>query len=262
MTASNASTPSEKTRPNFPDGRSGIVTEYLSDDALLQELRALVGFFFPRTTREYVDMAPEAFRAIVLRAQEELNARDFARRLARDRRETICRILGSDRPLVQTNAYMRATRPHVDGVQENIGWHRESFYGPDMQESINFWVPIANVSAENAVRYIPDSHLIPDEDIQTTSEEDGTVERFSAGHKIGLLYRPKEIVSGVDLTASQPLVALPGEAAIFAGALIHGAAANHSDHIRFSVDFRMLAAESLSQGKDHFASGKSYFEPL
>ena len=239
-----------------------MLAEPLGDPHLLQELRALVDFFFPRPTEYYVAMAHEDFRSLVLRAQVELNTRDFARRLACDRRETVCRVLGSDQPLVQTNAYLRATRPHVEGVQENIGWHRESFYGPDMQDAINVWVPIANVSADNAVRYIPESHLIPDEDIVTTSEEDGSVERFSAAHKIGLLYRPKQIVSGVDLTASLPLVALPGEVAMFAGAMIHGAAANHSDKIRFSVDFRMLAAESLSHGKDHFASGKSYFEPL
>lgn len=262
MTASDGFEFAELIRPSFPDHRSGMLAEPLGDPTLLQELQALVDFFFPRSTQDYVAMAADDFRALVLSAQDELNAREFARRLATDRRETICRVLDSDRPLIQTNAYLRATRPHVAGVQENIGWHRESFYGPDMQESINVWVPIANVSAENAVRYVPESHLIPDEDIVTASEEDGSVERFSTAHKIGLLYRPKEIVSGVDLTDSKPLVALPGEAAIFSGAMIHGAAANHSDQIRFSVDFRMLAAESLSHGKDHFASGKSYFEPL
>ena len=44
--------------------------------------------------------------------------------------------------------------------------------------------------------------------------------------------------------------------------LIHGAAENRSDKIRFSMDFRLIAEESLASAKEHFASGKSYFEPL
>lgn len=164
--------------------------------------------------------------------------------------------------MIQSNVYLRATRPAISGVTENIGWHRESFYGPAMEESINFWVPVANVSVENVMHYIPESHIIPDADIETESVNDASVERFSAGHKIGLLYAPKEIVSGVDLNVSKPFCVLPGEVAIFAGALIHGAAANRSADIRFSIDFRLIAEESLSATKEHFASGKNYFEYL
>ncbi len=249
-------------RPIFPEGSSGIRTVPLGDAALLEEIRGVVSFFLPHPTETYLGMEADAYRALVLAAQEELNRRDTARRLARDRREAICEVLDSDRPLIQTNLYLRGTRPSVEGLQENIGWHRESFYGPDMDQSINFWCPVANVTADNAMRYIPDSHLIPDAEIETSSEPDESVERFSAGHKIGLLYAPKEIVSGVDLSSPKPFVVLPGEVAIFAGHLIHGAATNRSDRIRFSVDFRLIAEESLTTAKQHFASGKSYFEPL
>ncbi len=182
-------------------------------------------------------MGPEAYRELILRGQEELNRRDVGRRMARDRRDVICQVLNSDRPLIQTNTYLRATRPVVSGIQENIGWHRESFYGPSMEESINFWAPIANVNAENIVRYIADSHLIADADIETVNVEEESVARFSVGHKIGLLYSPKQIVSGVDLSDPKPFCVLPGEVVIFAGALIHGAAENRSDKIRFSLDF-------------------------
>jgi len=58
------------------------------------------------------------------------------------------------------------------------------------------------------------------------------------------------------------MVATPGEAAIFSGALIHGAADNRSDQIPFSVDFRAIAEPNLATDKHHFASGKAYFERL
>ena len=249
-------------RPIFPEGSSGITTTLLANPAILEELRGVVDFFLPRSAAHYAAMDADAYRALVLGAQEEMNRRGIARRLSEDRRAVVCEALQTQMPLIQTNLYLRATRPSVSGLQENIGWHRESFYGPDMDQSINLWVPVANVSAENIMRYIPDSHLIPDADIKTNSEADASVERFSAGHKIGLLYAPKEIVSGVDLSEPRPFVVLPGEVAIFAGHLIHGAATNSSDKIRFSLDFRLIAKESLTTDKAHFASGKSYFEPL
>ncbi|MEM1160474.1 MAG: phytanoyl-CoA dioxygenase family protein [Pseudomonadota bacterium] len=249
-------------RLSFPEGQSGIVISALQDQGLLEEIRALVSRIFPEPTQYYIEMDPDAYRALILQGQEELNASDFGRRLAQDRRGEICAIMNTQAPMIQTNIYLRATRPSVTGIQENIGWHRESFYGPNMEESVNFWMPIANATKENAVRYIPESHQIPDADIETTSKADDSVSKFSAGHKIGLLYAPKEIVNGVDLSASQPLLVPDGSVALFAGALIHGAAANNSDQIRFSIDFRMVAQECMAEDKEHFASGKSYFELL
>ncbi|MEM7057098.1 MAG: phytanoyl-CoA dioxygenase family protein [Pseudomonadota bacterium] len=249
-------------RPIFPEGSSGIRTTRLADTSLLDEVQGVVAYYFPRDTQYYVDMEPDAYRGLIFAAQEELNRRQITRRLAEDRRDVICEVLDTQRPMIQTNIYMRGTRPSVLGIQENIGWHRESFYGPDMDQAINLWVPILNVSAENVMRYIPDSHLIPDAEISTHSEADDSVQRFSAGHKIGLLYAPKEITGGVELNVSKPFCVLPGEVAIFAGHLIHGAAENLSDKIRFSMDFRLIAEESLSSAKEHFASGKSYFESV
>ena len=75
-----------------------------------------------------------------------------------------------------------------------------------------------------------------------------------------MLYSPKRIVSGVDLTVHRPLVVVPGEVAVFSGALIHGAAENRFNGVRFSVDFRLIASQNLTVSKESFASGKQYFE--
>ncbi|MBX3503316.1 MAG: phytanoyl-CoA dioxygenase family protein [Alphaproteobacteria bacterium] len=251
-----------KLLPAFPPGTSAIAISRLADSALLAELQAVTGYFFAQPTGHYVDMAADVYRALVAEAQDELNRRQMARRLADDRRAELAAILGTDAILIQTNLYLRATRPRSASGQEHIGWHRESFYGPDMDASVNFWVPIRNVSVDNAMRYVPDSHLIPDDAIQTVQEDSADVARYSVGHWIGLLYAPKRIVGGVELSSSRPLVATSGEAAIFSGALIHGAAENRTEQIRFSVDFRAIAQCNLATDKHHYTSGKSYFERL
>lgn len=251
-----------KLLPVFPAGSSAIVTSRLANPALLDELQGITAFFFAQPTEHYVGMAPDAYRSLVAEAQDELNRRQLARRLAQDRRAALEAVLGTDAILIQTNLYLRATRPKSTSDQEHIGWHRESFYGPDMDASVNVWLPIRNVSLDNAVRYVPDSHLIADEAIQTVQEGSADVSRFSAGHRIGLLYAPKRIVGGVDLTNHRPLIVASGEAAIFSGALIHGAADNRAEQIRFSVDFRAIAQRNLATDKQHFASGTSYFERL
>ena len=257
-----ASAARPKLMPAFPAGSSAIVTSRLASHDLLDELQGITGYYFAQPTEHYVGMAPDAYRMLVADAQDELNRRQMARRLAADRRAELEAVLGTDEILIQTNLYLRATRPKSTSDQEHIGWHRESFYGPDMDASVNLWVPIRNVSVDNAVRYVPDSHLIADAAIQTVQEDSADVARFSAGHRIGLLYAPKRIVGGVELAVHRPLVVTPGEAAIFSGALIHGAAANHSNQIRFSVDFRAIAECNLATDKHHFTSGKSYFEKL
>lgn len=241
---------------------TAILISKLDDPCLIKEMQAIVNFHFSRDVRHYLEMDLASYHSLVAGAQDEFNRRNLARRLAQDRRHQLSVILGSDRIMLQTNLYLRATRPKQVMHQENIGWHRESFYGPSMQTAVNFWLPVANVNMDNTLRFISESHLIPDEAIETVNEDDPVVARGSAGHKIGLLYSPKRIVSGVDLSCPRPFIVLPGEAAIFSGQLIHGAAENHSEQIRFSIDFRLIAAANLTDRKQHFASGKEYFEEL
>src|SRR4030095_12847622 len=104
----------------------------------------------------YIAMETQAYRELVAQAQDEINRRRLARRLAEDRRAVLIEVLGTGRVMLQTNLYLRATRPAAGG-QESLGWHRESFYGPDMAASVNFWVPVRNVSIDNALRYVPGS---------------------------------------------------------------------------------------------------------
>jgi ectoine hydroxylase-related dioxygenase (phytanoyl-CoA dioxygenase family) len=249
--------------PVFDADSSAIAISALDDSSILAELRGIVRSVFDQPAAYYVNLQAEEYRRRVSQAQDEINRNQVARRLARDRHEALSKILGTSDIMLQSHLYLRATRPlRQNASQEFVGWHRESFYGPDMDASINLWMPVDGVTVENTLRYVPNSHTIPDEEILLIQEQDQTMPRYSAGHRIGLLYAPKRIVGGVDFAAQRPLIVPYGSVAMFAGALIHGAAENRSEGLRFSVDFRLIAAENLTVSKQHFPNEKSYFEPL
>lgn len=232
----------------------------LNDTSLLTAMQWTVEDWFSEPVATYTAMDAQTYRAIVASAQDQMNRLELARHIAYDIQPDLCDILKTKDVMLQSNLYLRAARPSVNG-QDAVGWHRESFYGCP-QKAINLWMPVLNVTPENSINYIPDSESIPDDQIQTVSEEDGSVQRKSAGHKIGLLYAPKRIVAGVDFSGAKPFEVNPGEAAIFPSSLIHGAAVNRTDKIRFSVDFRLIAKEHIGKQKHHFASGRDFFVPL
>lgn len=226
-------------------------------------MRKLVRKQFSGTIGDYVAMEVDEYRTLVSETQEALNEMGSVRAICDEILPDLREYLHEERFLIQTNLYLRATRPLVSQEAEAIGWHRESFYGANMERSVNIWTPVYGVTLDNALRFIPGSQTIPDENIVVESVEDETTKRFSAGHKIGFLYAPKKIVDGIDLSDSEPMPVPDYHSGVFAGDLIHGAARNRGDEIRFSVDFRILPMKAWNpelSKKTHFASGKSYFE--
>lgn len=229
-------------------------------DAALTLAKAIVLPFLDRDGLDKLGL--QTFRALVAGAQDDINRADMTSRIANAVRPELVAQIGDDDILVQSNCYLRATRPNIDAAQEAVGWHRESFYGPDMGNSFNVWTPLANVSIENTLQYVPGSADIPEEDIKLDRVEDPQTPQFSAGHKIGLLYAPKHIIGGVDFTKAKPMIVPYGASSIFSGNLIHGAATNRSSAVRISIDFRMIAKRHYTTGKQHFTSSKPYFVEL
>jgi ectoine hydroxylase-related dioxygenase (phytanoyl-CoA dioxygenase family) len=248
--------------PFFPPESSAITITNIASQALIAEMLETVRSHFAHPTSEYLGVDAEDYRAIVAAAQNDLNQRSLTRRLASDRIDLLADVLATKKILIQRNLHLRATRPQIKSLQENVGWHRESFYGAGVERCVNFWAPIANVTAENTLRYVSDSHLIPEDRIETVRIEDPTTPKFSAGHKIGLNYAPKQIVSGVDFSKQRAFDVSVGQAAVFSGALIHGAAENRSNNIRFSIDFRLIAQEAYGGRALLVGGNDNYYEPL
>ncbi len=230
------------------------------DLAPLGKMRRCIGANFGEGNN-WLDASPSEYRARVARAQDLLNGDAVAHRIANTVRQDLAALLGSDEIMIQSNLYLRAARP-TSGGQEAVGWHRESFYGCQPQ-ALNVWVPVLGCTPSNSIRYIPGSAAIPEEAIELSGGDAAGVEKGSAGHKIGLLWAPKTIVSGVDLSSALAFNVPSGSLAVFSSLLIHGAAVNNTAKIRFSVDFRVIAAEHVGVQKKSFAGGGAdFFVPL
>lgn len=220
----------------FPPDRPVLMLKL--PPGILEELQGLIRFFFPRPVADYLGLPVEDYREIVLAAQREVNHRNIHRRLIEEYRPVLASLVPDHARLEWQPARLRAARPKTEGVQEAIGWHRESMYG--WGGEINVWLPILNVNLHTAMQYIEGSEKIPDEMIATV---DVSLETTRTAHEIGLMDIEKRIVGGVDFSSPRFLTVLPGECAIFDGRLIHGQGDNYSNTIRFSMDFRVTGNE-------------------
>ncbi len=231
---------------------------------VLEPFAAILDEYFPLDVSHYQQTPLAEYRHLVLSAQNEMNRINGPDLISKSILDELLQFVDASEVLIQSNLYLRAARPDRSGREESIGWHRESFYGPEMSAAVNVWTPLRGVTERNTIRYIPDSSEISDDDIETVTEPSQYTERFSDGHRIGFLYSPKKIVKGVDLSHHQPLLVDIGQTAIFDGSLVHGAAVNHTESIRFSIDFRAIAAHKYSDSHKqmHFASGRPYFRSI
>ena len=242
---------------------SRIIFSEHQDKDLVNEIQKDVLKYFNEDEKFYFDLPIEIYREIVKNAQDLLNEKEYARKICDRCIQAIKNYIKEDKFFIQTNLYLRATRPTSDQETESISWHRETFYGPNMEKCVNIWTPILGVNEKNTLRYIPNSQDIPESDILLNQINDKATIKDSTGNKIGFLYSPKIIVGGVDLNKATAMIVPNFNSALFPGLLVHGSAQNFSQNIRFSVDFRILpfSAYNHEETKNfHLASGKPYFE--
>ena len=233
----------------------------LHQDDVHTALAAVIEAMFPLPEEDYLAMGLEDYRAVMLKAQSKLIEGNFVSRVIFSIRAALESYLETEQFLVQSNLYLRAARPGMPRHYENIDWHRESFYGPNLEKSVNIWTPIRGVTSKNSLRYIPRSHTIPDQKIITSNEGSTVTPKYSVGHQLGFNYDPKIIRSGVDLSQAETMIVPEKSSAIFSGNLVHGAAVNLDSKIRLSIDFQVIRKSDYSQSnkKFHFSSGRPYF---
>jgi ectoine hydroxylase-related dioxygenase (phytanoyl-CoA dioxygenase family) len=233
------------------------------DEWIVNEIRHDVKSYFNNSTDYYVNLLIDDYRDIVKATQDLLNQKNVTYHLCKQLKAQIQEYIGEEKFFIQSNLYLRATRPYVNMNTEKIGWHRETFYGPNMEKSVNLWTPILDVNSKNTLQYIPFSQNIPEHEIITNNIIDEVTSKGSTGNIIGFLYSPKEIVSGVNLNNASKMIVPEFHSSLFSGLLIHGSGTNQSENIRFSIDFRILPFTAYNYKKSkhfHFASNKPYFE--
>jgi len=233
------------------------------DELLVNQIRHYLSSYFSESTDYYVNLLIDDYREIVKTTQDLLNQKNVTYHLCRQLKAQIQEYIREEKFFIQSNLYLRATRPFVNMNTEKIGWHRETFYGPNMEKSVNIWTPILGVNILNTLQYIPTSQNIPEIEIITNNINDEVTSKGSTSNIIGFLYSPKEIISGVNLNNARKMIVPDHHSSLFSGMLIHGSGINESQNIRFSVDFRILpftAYDYKTTKQFHFASKKPYFE--
>jgi hypothetical protein len=241
---------------------SGVVFAKHATNSAVDNIFKTVKDVFSDSNSNYLKMDVDLYREFIAYAQEKINAQQQHRCIVDEIYNQIVQFLREERFLIQTNLYLRAARP-LFSVTEAIDWHRETFYGTNMEKCVNIWTPIAGVKESNTLRFIPESQLLSDEDILVEQYQDKVTKRYSVGHVIGFQYSPKKIIGGVDLANQRAMLVPKYCSSIFPVNLVHGAGLNGADEIRFSVDFRILplsAYDSTKKKHFHFASGKPYFQ--
>ena len=236
------------------------------EKSIYEQLREIIDLNFDNDEEKYLDMDLNSYRNKVLEVQNKINNSGYPNVIAKGMLQFLQSYQNNDEILAQANVYLRASRPakYFDKESESIGFHREYFYGSGMEYSSNIWVPIRGVTKDNSLRYIPQSHEIPIDEVKVIKEPDKYTKKYSSGHTLGFQYSPKKIVEGVDLSKSETLNCKEGNLAIFSGNLIHGGASNNTERIRFSIDFRIINKEYAHlTKKEHSVDGnKPYFAEI
>ena len=229
--------------------------------SLVNLSRTIVENFFD--TENHVNTSIDQFRQMVRLAQDEINEKNIVEQICHENEADLKQLLHGALSF-QARLYLRAVRPSSPQSehQEHIGYHRESFFGPDFRHSYNVWIPLKNIHENNTLFFIPESSFIPDEEISIRKSKSANVEQFSDAHRIGLLYDEIEIVDGVNLGSARQMDFVPEHFAVFPSALIHGNGRNEGDATRFSLDFRIISTAKIIENNFNFAAGGRYFTDL
>lgn len=242
--------------------RNGIDIIGHKNISLLNFLNKFIYNHFPKNSNHYLNYKITNYRDIIVNAQTNLNKLNIVNKTINSIKNELFLSLNTDKILVQAIAHLRATRPTRKNNGEFIQLHRESFFGIGMEKCLNVWTPIKGVDKNNTLNYVPYSHRIPLEKIKLKRKDSKYTKQFSAGHKIGLLYKDMIITKGVNVKNKTPLLVNPGSSAVFECNMIHGSAINNSKEIRFSYDFRIIRKKDYNRKlfpKKNFASGSDYF---
>jgi ectoine hydroxylase-related dioxygenase (phytanoyl-CoA dioxygenase family) len=226
-------------------------------------LKKIVRNHFSGDPQKYIDIGTQKYRELVYEVQEAMSKSDYSRKITNEILPQINEYLNGDEFLIQNKLYLRAPRPFVEQEDEIVSWHRESFYGANLERSVVVWTPIDGVELNNTLSFIPKSQKIPDEELVVKNVDDKFSKKGSVSHLTGQPYSPKKIFKGVDLENNRRMLVPDYSSSLFSSDLIHGSGHNRSQIIRFATDYIIFPKKHWkpSFNKDPlFNSGKPGFE--
>ena len=210
------------------------------------------------------------YHSKLINLQNKINNMGVRDLLIKELKEELIEFHGSQVIGAQTIVYLRGVRPTTKKSairHEALPMHRENFYCDEeyINHQLNMHFPLFNYNKNTCMNFYSKSHKISDDQLILQKKDAlySGVERFSKGHKLGLPYNPKIIQNLKKFNDYLPAPCKEGEAFLFSSRLIHGGGENHSEKIRFSLDFATIPIKWMSKlKKNHFASyskNKSHF---
>lgn len=239
--------------------KSGYKVLTFEDRSICKDIQKCINKYFYKPTKYYEDLTLVKFRKLVLKCQNSIIRMNIHQRFASSEKKKIEKILHGDVPLYETQLFLRAVRPITKKCSgEALNWHRETFYSNHgfIKHGINIWFPVKNVNKNNSLKYIEKSHLIPDNKVirrkikmTKIQKKNNPTKKFSVGHKLGFVYHPKYIVSGVNLKNQKTMNIPENKYALFSTMLIHGNSQNYSNKIRFAIGFGLIPKSKMKRNK-------------
>ncbi len=143
--------------------------------------------------------------------------------------------------------------PNYDYLHAGVSYaykpHRDTWYG-NVDCQLNTWMPIYSIEPEQTMMINPAYFTRP---VQNSSHAWSLTDwiknqRFKAKDNITQETRVHPVpMEAIDDSSEIRIAGNSGEILMFSGTHLHGTVANHTDRIRFSVDFRLIHLQDLIQ---------------
>ena len=137
---------------------------------------------------------------------------------------------------IQNKPYLRIVRP--GRRDDNIGYHRDTFYGQSPYE-VTVFCALTDLDSRGALRFVSGSHVKAEAEYGIVPLSEAPWPKGSRKHQLGFPYAPKKITADI----SADLISVPmtvGQAIVFSPSLIHGQEINDMETTRVSVDLRLI----------------------
>jgi hypothetical protein len=247
-------------RKTFLD--NGFAIKKFTNSLVLKKLTRIVQKNFNKPDSFYINKSRKEFSKIAIKCQKQIDKSGILKIIYKHENNFFKKILNDDKIYYSSGGYLRAVRPSQKySENEYLNWHRETFYGKKkfIQYGVNVWIPVMNVSNLNSLKYIPKSHKIKDNKIKRRKYKviNGSIKKNSNEHKLGYVYAPKKIISGVNLKKEKIFKFKKNQFVSFSSMLIHGNSKNFSNKIRFAFNFGVIGASKLS-GSDKKIDSKNH----
>ena len=212
---------------------------YEARELLKQELASILGRTIELENYHEVALDDAQHTETQVKLTQFFRDKKLGRKVIEAQKDIFRGIIGLDL-LVQAFPYLRMTRPNKP--QDNIGYHRDTFYGGSPFE-VSVLVPFVNLESKSGLSVMSGSQTAPESmfPIEQIKNPDTAVVKGSAKHQLGFLYAPKLMDPEIEKQMT-PIPLKLGQALMFSLSTVHGSVVNTGRFTRWSSDIRVVNA--------------------